>query len=248
MTCSLATPRAVRWIQKGKPAFVLNLFAGACNLANDEGDVISLVTSSIGAGPFTLIIDGDCAPYMDAQSAVVIEPGAGSLTVGDFRTSIQQTPIWDPRPAWHLLQSGSFALPITPPATVEELNEPLQKLLSGIERGSRVSCQAAVSRLAGLGQGLTPSGDDLLMGILYGLWTWYPEPEWLRLIVETAVPRTTTLSGAFLRAAGDGEATVHWHNLVNGVPGAVEQILTIGHTSGQEAWAGFVHFAHRFSP
>jgi hypothetical protein len=97
-----------------------------------------------------------------------------------------------------------------------------------------------------LGKGLTPTGDDVLMGVIYGLWVWYPQRDWIRLIVETAVPRTTSLSAAFLRAAEDGEATFHWHDLVNGRAGAVNQILSIGHSSGRDAWAGFTYVGRQF--
>jgi hypothetical protein len=85
------------------------------------------------------------------------------------------------------------------------------------------------------------------MGVLYGLWVWRPRLEWIDLIVDTAVPRTTRLSAAFLRSAADGEATVHWHNLALGRPKAVEQILSIGHTSGRDAWAGFSHTGERLA-
>lgn len=98
---------------------------------------------------------------------------------------------------------------------------------------------AATSRLAGLGQGVTPTGDDILMGLIFALWIWHPKKAWIDLIVDTAVPRTTSLSAAFLRAAGAGEATMHWHDLVNGLPDAPSNILDIGHSSGADAWAGF---------
>jgi len=64
--------------------------------------------------------------------------------------------------------------------------------------------------------------------------------------VDTAVPRTTTLSAAFLRAAGDGEATIHWHDLADGRPGAMDRILAIGATSGRDAWIGFTTAAVQF--
>jgi hypothetical protein len=77
------------------------------------------------------------------------------------------------------------------------------------------------------------------MGVLYGLWVWHPQQQWMELILEAAVPRTTSLSAAFLRAAAAGEATIHWHHLANGDSTAVERILAVGHTSGRDAWKGF---------
>ncbi|MCB9006268.1 MAG: hypothetical protein H6656_02600 [Ardenticatenaceae bacterium] len=36
-----------------------------------------------------------------------------------------------------------------------------------------------------------------------------------KIVVETAVPRTTQLSAAWLQAAGRGEAHKPWHDLVD---------------------------------
>lgn len=98
----------------------------------------------------------------------------------------------------------------------------------------------AARGLAGRGIGLTPSGDDVLMGVLYALWVWKPERALLEAIVRRAAPRTTTLSAAFLRAAAEGEASYAWHRLAGGDPGAIVDILATGHSSGREAWAAFV--------
>ncbi len=66
-------------------------------------------------------------------------------------------------------------------------------------------------------------------------------------ILKTAVPRTTTLSANFLRAAAAGEAVWQWHDLVNGRSYAINQILAIGHTSGADAWAGFMSVARNMA-
>ena len=105
--------------------------------------------------------------------------------------------------------------------------------------------------LAGLGQGLTPAGDDFLMGAMYGLWaTRNPDEarDLAELINEAAAPRTTSLSAAWLQAAALGEAAEPWHDLFNGIIvdnsrkifAALSRILAIGHSSGADALAGFV--------
>ena len=97
----------------------------------------------------------------------------------------------------------------------------------------------AARQLAGLGPGLTPSGDDVLLGVMYALWVWRPDEPLIQTIGHAANPRTTTLSAAFLTAAMAGEATNHWHDLVMGGPGAANRLLALGQTSGADAWAGF---------
>ena len=108
-----------------------------------------------------------------------------------------------------------------------------------------------VNRLVGLGPGLTPSGDDLLGGILIALQAlgrrdavhmlW---PTVSRCVAETE----NSISAAHLAAAAEGlgSAAVHavFHDLVRGNGGALadrlDAIGRIGHTSGWDALAGVV--------
>ncbi len=109
--------------------------------------------------------------------------------------------------------------------------------------------RAGASRLAGLGGGLTPAGDDFLMGVMLRAWLVHPDPEWLcRHIVEVAAPLTTALSAAFLRAAARGESAASWHALLSALAGgghdrlaqAAQEVMSYGATSGGDALAGFI--------
>jgi hypothetical protein len=124
-------------------------------------------------------------------------------------------------------------------------------LLEGLTRkdDARISSGAAI--LAGLGIGLTPSGDDFLMGVLYGLWATLESDQVKRmadLIRSATAGRTTALSSAWLDAAGEGEAGEKWHDLVNavhikqldGISKALEAVIETGETSGADALTGFV--------
>ncbi|KAA3664173.1 MAG: DUF2877 domain-containing protein, partial [Chloroflexi bacterium] len=109
--------------------------------------------------------------------------------------------------------------------------------------------QTAVSKISGLGQGLTPAGDDFLVGVLFGLFATLPAQAvrpWREIVVETGTPRTTTLSGAWLKAAARGEAVAAWHEFYEQLmvndgewETAVNRILDIGHSSGADALSGF---------
>ncbi len=106
--------------------------------------------------------------------------------------------------------------------------------------------EAAVSQLAGLGSGLTPAGDDYLVGVMAALWL-LQRPEVPPQIAAIAVPKTTTLSAAFLQAAGQGYFSEAWHGLVHALDsgdraatgGAVQRIADFGASSGRDALAGF---------
>ena len=106
----------------------------------------------------------------------------------------------------------------------------------------------------GLGMGLTPAGDDFLMGALYAAWIIHPSALASRLaqeIANVAAPLTTSLSAAWLRSAGRGEAGILWHEFFDallvartGSPAclqkAMENICAVGETSGADALAGFL--------
>lgn len=247
MICRTLTPRVLRWLANGRPARILNLFEDVCNITNDQGSVISLVTARVGPGPFSMIVEGGFTKGIDAEMRVAIDPDTRALTIGPLTITSDHATSWNAIPNWRALKTDSLLSMANLPLLEKEITEPLQQLLEGVRNGRAAECRSGAYQLAGWGHGLTPAGDDILMGVLYGLWVWFPREEWMRLIVETAVPRTTTLSAAFLRAAGNGEATIHWHNLVNGRVDALNQILAIGNTSGLDAWAGFTSIGRRFS-
>jgi hypothetical protein len=115
--------------------------------------------------------------------------------------------------------------------------------------GDRTRLQAAAARLAGLGGGLTPAGDDFLGGVMLWAWLAHPDPEsFCTLLLEAAVPGTTMLSAAFLRTAAEGECGAPWHWLLEILASgteeqlkvAVQDVLAQGHTSGADTLAGFI--------
>lgn len=242
MKCLLVTPRVHSFIQESRPARILHLFDEVINLTNDIGDIISLSTKEIGPGPFSMIMDDDFPGAVEdikLQDDVQLHPAALSVTIGAHRFETGHAPKWDPHPGWKQLQDGIPLEQRDKNTLLSEINSQLQLLMTAVHTNDFDSGRKAACALAGLGNGLTPAGDDVLMGVLYAFWVWAPDSIWIDLIPDWAAPLTTTLSAAYLRAASCGEATIQWHNLVAGKPNAVDQIISIGHTSGHDAWAGF---------
>jgi len=243
MDCCLITTRARRWLENGRSPRILHLFAGVCNLVDAGGEVLSLVSPAVGPGPFSLVVEGVFPAAWQAADPVRIDRANGRLVVGPLCLDTGTAAVWEARPDWSRLRSFACPLPgPLPPA----LETPLRGLLHGLRAADEGQIRAGAAALAGRGSGLTPAGDDVLLGVLFGLWVWQPRREWLEAIGQTAVPRTTTLSAAFLRAAAAGEATRPWHDLVGGAAGAIDRILAVGHTSGAAAWAGFAHTVRLF--
>ncbi|WFE76614.1 DUF2877 domain-containing protein [Roseinatronobacter sp. S2] len=119
------------------------------------------------------------------------------------------------------------------------------QLARGIHRHCQASLRRGTGELAGLGQGLTPAGDDFLCGLMLALNVAHPAPSILcQTITAQALRATTTLLGAFLRAAAAGHAMPQWHRLLaeGASPSAqgVADILRYGHSSGGDSLAGFL--------
>ena len=115
--------------------------------------------------------------------------------------------------------------------------------------GNSGQLREGAAQLAGLGSGLTPAGDDFLTGVMLWAWLAHSNPrEFCRALVAAAVPRTTTLSAAFLRAAAGGECSAPWHRVLAALVGGAEdvlaasirQVVACGATSGADTLAGFL--------
>ena len=151
-----------------------------------------------------------------------------------------------PAPPVH---GGAGAIFATAQLAAEALREGWEGRMERLHEG--------VLGLAGLGSGLTPAGDDFLTGTLLWAWLAHPAPApFCRALVEAAIPRTTVLSAAFLRAAARGECSAPWHRLLGALGErvetqgtgwqlvlhkAVQEIMAYGATSGADSLAGFLH-------
>ncbi|MCA9923413.1 MAG: DUF2877 domain-containing protein [Anaerolineales bacterium] len=245
---------------------LLHLFNQACNLVNQVGDAISLVTPQIGPGPFAAVLPvSSMQEIISSASSFRVE--SESLFINSLEIDIMTADMWQPQPDWRAIRGHCAIWGKQQPAIAVWVQQKRMQRLQGNTAVSRRLHQLeaeivwavqnnqldrvryAVERLAGLGPGLTPAGDDFLMGMMYGLWATRPEEVarfWADVVVKTAVPRTTTLSAAWLKAAARGEAVAAWHELGRWLvrnesewETAVNAILQTGHSSGADALAGF---------
>lgn len=114
----------------------------------------------------------------------------------------------------------------------------------------------SIRPLIGLGPGLTPSGDDFLVGYLAGLWcTAHTNPSRMRFLtvlgseLSEAARNTNDISYTHLRSATMGHASEpiaklaqqlsHMNNM-NGVRAATQTALQVGHTSGRDGVLGLL--------
>lgn len=131
---------------------------------------------------------------------------------------------------------------------VTESARPILKALAGaLADGDRPTAARWARGLIGLGPGLTPSGDDVLVGIeaaLHALGR--PSAGFLGRALGDVDDRTTTVAATLLRHAARGEFAERLHVLLvallstddTGIPGAIERAVAWGATSGTDCLVG----------
>jgi hypothetical protein len=237
-----------------------------------------LVTPEIGDGPLNIVLDYGCWDFRTIEPVTPTRTHGQRLQVGGLEVDLAQAQIWEPRPDWPVLEAHHDAiaarLPTLRGVSLERApegsflglpdvgfgeNPAREAILAAARRavdalkagwaGDQARLREGAAQLAGLGGGLTPGGDDFLCGAMLWAWLAHPAPRpFCRVIVETAAPRTTTLSAAFLQAAALGECRAAWHTLLealaqgddSGVSQAARDVLAHGATSGADALAGFL--------
>ncbi len=255
---SVSAPIWDTLLSSPRPARVLARFQNAVNFVIED-QVIALVTPDIGNGPFHAVVS--TLPEGDLPREVRIRREGDALHVGPWALAMPTEPArWNPRPAWEALTLDPAALArlrtlAEAAARRDTAGSPFAALLLGDtppalrDAASIAALLPVVPQIAGLGPGLTPSGDDFLAGVMLGLWTkgagQMAEGEWQARIFEAAAPRTHRLSRAFLRAVRDGLASEPWHDLLHALSDstrpldpAVARVLAFGSSSGLDMVSG----------
>ncbi len=115
---------------------------------------------------------------------------------------------------------------------------------------------AEVSALIGFGRGLTPDGDDYLLGYLTALWPWRQHPAiathdaTLRSIISSQLSRTNDISRHYLARALEGHVSqpicdlmllLGTEAMAPQIQAAAQQVMQFGASSGVDCLAGLLH-------
>ena len=144
---------------------------------------------------------------------------------------------------------------VRPPSVLSRMSDGIRWLLDATRRHDLAGVHSLDSMI-GLGSGLTPSGDDILVGYLAGLWsTSQGRPEHGRFIsglgeaVIGLSNRTNAISRTYLFHSARGQVSSRLADLaaVICVGEAADRILPVaeaamrvGHTSGMDAVTGLL--------
>lgn len=261
-----------------------SVFRRVCIIQCDNDSLVAVVAPEAGNGPLNVVLERMPAGWQNLQPGTAVRFDEKRVRIGGVSVSLDGASIWEPCPDWGRLRADAVQLlrrcePLANWAQehapggglLSLLREPLRadeaaesvvhaRALAGAEaiwagwQGDEGRVRAGTAHLAGLGGGLTPGGDDFLLGAMLCAWLAHANPVWYcRLIVEAAAGRTTMLSAAFLGAAASGECGAAWHRLLEALEGGSEDrltaaaaaVLSYGHTSGADALAGFLWMGRR---
>ncbi|MBL8095617.1 MAG: DUF2877 domain-containing protein [Anaerolineales bacterium] len=228
-------PRAQAWLRQPGPRTVLGVHRQVLYLEHTSG-LLALTTADVPLSPLSARLADGCA----LPAAEIGDDATG------WRFDVVAPAVWVARPDWTALD-----LPGLMPAVFDARASAEARLRAEApEVLARGRAAPLASALLGLGPGLTPAGDDVLMGRLFalhaGLWT--AGAGQVAALLAEAPSRTTRLSGAFLQAAAAGECSQSWQDLWptpseppdGSRADAIRVILSIGQTSGAAALWGFM--------
>jgi hypothetical protein len=149
-----------------------------------------------------------------------------------------------------------IGLPAGYSAAARKLDASAEDLAAATRRCDDLAAANAAAALVGLGPGLTPSGDDFLVGFLAGLWSMAGKrTEHLRFLASLGKAvvrlsrRTNNISRTYLFHAARGQVSSRLAALAGaicrgerpqGLLATAEAAMQIGHTSGMEAVSGLL--------
>ena len=226
---------------------VEGVFDGGFYVSDPSQTVFAVLGPHSWPGPLHLVAEEMPAMPARHDSATV---SGGVLAAGRVRVRVDPNRRWAPRlparlnvspKAWHGLTES-----------VDPDLDPVWGVVTGDVR--RGDLAAAFGRLQGRGAGLTPSGDDVLAGILLVCAINPGSRGALDRLARSA--RTTVLSCAYLRWAAAGQSIQPAHALLDaaaacdseGLRRAARSLAAVGATSGRALVAGVALAATELPP
>lgn len=220
---------------------------------------LSVITADAVQVPNAVVIPATAveSPFAALGPGTAATLGAGELRLGTFHVLAGST--WTPpRPnlpdagvalrrtdeLWHLIDT--MAVP-----ALEALHSPVSRLRRGVQTRDAAAVETAAHRLVGLGPGLTPSGDDIICGVLASCHALaatdagsVPIRAALATAIDNAFVRTSFVSAVLMRHAARGEVIPQVVGLLEALAAGADlraplaALLAVGHHSGSDLARG----------
>lgn len=256
-----------------KPGVIHSVFERTVNILWDD-DLFTVAVCTVDDAPATMVIERDSLRGLNVRSGERAWVAEGNLQLGNWWIDWQGAPGWDRRvPAYlpgssrlrenlplalqlvqksgkaNWLQESGAKLSGFEEALQTMLQERTESLFRQLRRKAPSAFLKEAEGLLGLGNGLTPSGDDVLTGMLAALMM--PDApislagERSKGLMELAQERTNLISYTTLCHAAEGRVRDSFLHLLDAllfsseaaVRRRLETVLAIGSSSGSEiAW------------
>jgi len=256
--------------------WVHSCFQHAMNMSSASGELLTLLSPRYQNLPTAIRIatppGWDWRHQAHSRQPITLENNELRGTL--WRANLSQAPCWRPGTdrvrGGHSLNTVLAAYPALASQLLEyclkrEVRSSLQ-LVPGWPPGGRnprlnlgddrAQLESGVSELIGYGTGLTPDGDDYLLGYLASLWPWQhldvisAHLKLLRPAIKNQLHQTTSISRHYLELALQGHYSQSIDHLttvlIHGAP-VIElkfsaiNVMKFGSSSGADCLGGFLH-------
>lgn len=251
---------------------VHSIFDHAVNL--QYGDALfTLAAASSDDAPLTLVLAVHSFVKFSLRTNERVQLADSKLFAGRLIVDFSRARRWQPvLPAWVAqpdlvadlerllvaegpsggLRTGSGPVQEAETQRASLLRRTSRELESALAAGDLDEAYRYGTRLVGLGGGLTPAGDDYLLGMATVLALpgadWSAQRQVLRHVIEDNAHRTTDVSRAALFQASRGRVRESIIELLRSLvsadrtalPDRARRVLAIGHTSGADIVTGLL--------
>lgn len=202
----------------------------------DSLGLIHITNENKNLSPFSILVDGFFVDKLVLDQTVTFENN--SFDFGTFTVCVPEDVNVYNESAVIFVKSCDYCLPEdlnVSPLFVERFLSVREILLETYVTNNKLQVAFNFIKLLGLGEGLTPSGDDYIVGFLYGLYNLDRKDiiEILNEIIQKDLDKLTNkISKEFINHALNGRFSMNiinhnWYDL-----------LTFGHTSGYFTYLG----------
>ena len=240
-------------LRLAQPLKVHSRFQHAMNLMADDGHLLTL-------------LDASCYPNQPDAVRIQLPHGWDWRQMTGEMTGLDSADIWQPEIT--LVPSGQrprhYAI-LAEELSRQSVESELMLLPGGdsAKRQPQICAQDSaekltfqVSRLIGFGRGLTPDGDDYLIGYLAALWRWQNAPRiaghyrLMQEIIASQLTYTNDISAHYLSRTLHGHFSEPLCDLLmllttpasNGqICRAAQKVMQFGASSGADCLAGLLH-------
>lgn len=243
-------------------------FSHAINWMNSEGEMVTFLSEDLPNGPNTLIVDIESFDDWDLNESVMLTQSSHGLSLSNtnINLSIQEDlQLWQAELPKLSKVNNDVILAIHQFLSLHngDLQEIEKQIYYKLDDNHKALCKAmdaknytdvieCIQANIGLGLGLTPSGDDRLVGFLLGCFIQSRRNidllEAIQKAIKMSRDRTNDISYAMLKHASAGRfnewlmvlANVIVCNDIEALDGAIQKVFSIGSRSGGDMLKGLV--------